>query len=216
MSALAAQLDASLAALDMALEPRQTRALLDYLALLGKWNKTYNLTAIHEPERMLTHHLIDSLAITPFVGAGPLLDVGSGAGLPGVPLAIARPGLAVTLLDASQKKCGFMQQAAIELGLKSVRVAHGRVESLSAAALGAPDGFAQIVSRAFSELRALVDLSGHLLARGGEWLAMKGAYPQEELTQLLAQPCGVALKRAESLHVPGLDAARHMIVLEKA
>jgi 16S rRNA (guanine527-N7)-methyltransferase len=91
--------------------------LLDYLALLGKWNKTYNLTAIHEPERMLTHHLLDSLALTPHIGAGSLLDVGSGAGLPGIPLAIARPDLAVTVMDASQKKCGFMQQAAIELKL---------------------------------------------------------------------------------------------------
>jgi 16S rRNA (guanine527-N7)-methyltransferase len=109
---LAEPLCAGLNALGLDLRQSQQSALLDYLALLGKWNKTYNLTAIHEPERMLTHHILDSLAVVPHAGDGSLLDVGSGAGLPGIPLAIALPDLRVTVMDASQKKCGFMQQAA--------------------------------------------------------------------------------------------------------
>lgn len=197
----------SLAAMGLALEPRRQASLLAYLDLLGKWNKTYNLTAIHEPERMLTHHLLDSLVILPHVGPGPLLDVGSGAGLPGIPLAIARPELAVTVTDASQKKCGFMQQAAIELGLANVTVLHVRIEQMRDAA-----GFPQIVSRAFSDLTEFVQLTRHLLAPGGEWLAMKGLYPNEEIALLK----GARVKRDEKLHVPGLDADRHLIVLEPA
>lgn len=197
----------SLAAMGLALEPRRQADLLAYLDLLGKWNKTYNLTAIHEPARMLTHHLLDSLVILPHVGPGPLLDVGSGAGLPGIPLAIARPDLAVTVSDASQKKCGFMQQAAIELGLPNVTVVHARVEQMRVAA-----GYPQIVSRAFSDLTEFVQLTRHLLAPGGEWLAMKGLYPNEEIALLK----GARVKRDEKLHVPGLDADRHLIVLEPA
>lgn len=191
----------------MGLEPDsgQEVALLDYLALLAKWNKTYNLTAIHEPERMLTHHILDSLAIASHVGAGPLLDVGSGAGLPGIPLAILRPGMKVTLLDASQKKCGFMQQAAIELKLPNVTVVHGRVEDYRPAV-----GFTQVVSRAFSDLSEFVRLTRHLVADGGEWLAMKGLYPNEEIAQLK----GARMKLDVPLHVPGLDADRHLIVME--
>ncbi len=191
----------------MGLEPdsRLEAALLDYLALLAKWNKTYNLTAIHEPGRMLTHHILDSLAIASHVDAGPLLDVGSGAGLPGIPLAILRPGMKVTLLDASQKKCGFMQQAAIELKLPNVTVVHGRVEDYRPAV-----GFTQVVSRAFSDLTEFVRLTRHLVAEGGEWLAMKGLYPNEEIAQLK----GARVKRDVPLHVPGLDADRHLIVME--
>jgi 16S rRNA (guanine527-N7)-methyltransferase len=153
----------------------------------------------------LTHHLLDSLAIAPHIGTGPLLDVGSGAGLPGIPLAILRPDLKVTLLDASQKKCGFMQQAAIELKLANVAVVHGRVETYRPAA-----GFAQIVSRAFSDLPEFVRLTRHVLAEDGEWLAMKGLYPNEEIAQLK----GVRVIRDIPLHVPGLDADRHLIVME--
>jgi 16S rRNA (guanine527-N7)-methyltransferase len=191
----------------MGLDPdsRQEAALLDYLGLLAKWNKTYNLTAIHEPERMLTHHLLDSLIIAPHVGGGPLLDVGSGAGLPGIPLAVMRPGLKVTLLDASQKKCGFMRQVAIELKLSDVTVVHGRVEDFRPAV-----GFPQVVSRAFSDLSEFVRLTRHLVADGGEWLAMKGLYPNEEIAQLK----GARVSRDVPLHVPGLDADRHLIVME--
>jgi len=202
---LAARLADGVAALGLDVDARARAALLDYLGLLEKWNKTYNLTAIHEPERMLTHHLLDSLIIAPQVGAGPLLDVGSGAGLPGIPLAIARPGLKVTLLDASQKKCGFMRQAAIDLKLSNVTVTHARVEDFRPA-----DGFPQVVSRAFSDLSEFARLTRHLVAPGGEWLAMKGLYPHEEIAQLK----GARVTRDVPLRVPGLDADRHLIVME--
>ncbi|MCP5278822.1 MAG: 16S rRNA (guanine(527)-N(7))-methyltransferase RsmG [Thiobacillus sp.] len=202
---LAGHLTEAIAAMGLSLDPGQEVALLDYMALLEKWNRTYNLTAIHDPERMLTHHLLDSLAVLPHIGPGPLLDVGSGGGLPGIPLAIARPDLEVTLLDTSQKKCSFMQQAAIELKLPQVRVEHARVE-----AFRREGQFPQIVSRAFSELREFVALTRHLLAPGGEWLAMKGLYPNEEIAHLK----GARLKRDTRLHVPGLEADRHLIVME--
>lgn len=205
MTSLSEPLSDALAAMDIRLEPRQEASLLDYLALLGKWNRTYNLTAIHEPGRMLTHHLLDSLAVLPHVGPGPLLDVGSGGGLPGIPLAIARPDLELTLLDTSQKKCSFMQQAVIELKLPRVQVVHARVE-----AFRREGGYPQIVSRAFSELREFVALTRHLLAPGGEWLAMKGLYPYEEIAQLR----GTRVKGDVRLHVPGLEADRHLIILE--
>ncbi len=202
---LARQLRDALVSMELVAGPGQELALLDYLDLMGKWNRTYNLTAIHEPGRMLTHHLLDSLAIVPHVGAGPMLDVGSGGGLPGIPLAILRPELKVTLLDASQKKCSFMRQAAIELGLTNVEVVHARVEAFRPAT-----GYAQIVSRAFSELHEFVGLTRHLLAPGGEWLAMKGLHPREEIARLK----GVRVKRDLPLQVPGLGADRHLIVME--
>jgi len=202
---LADALDAGLAGLSLEASAQQRLALLDYLALLGKWNKTYNLTAIHAPERMLTHHLLDSLALTPHVGAESLLDVGSGGGFPGIPLAIVRPDLGVTLIDASQKKCGFMQQAAIELKLANVNVVHGRVEAYSP-----PQKFGQIVSRAFSDLAEFVRLTSHLLAPGGHWLAMKGVHPREEIAQLKS----ARVLRALPLQVPGLDAERSLIIME--
>jgi len=185
--------------------PLATRTqLLVYLALLQKWNKTYNLTAITEPERQLTHHLLDSLALLPYVGPGPLLDVGSGAGLPGIPLALARPDLRVTLIDASQKKAAFMQQAAIELGLAArVTVIHGRVEALQAGP------FAQITARAFADLNGLVCLTRHLLSEDGCWLAMKGVYPYEEVTRLQEAVVGEEIE----LSVPGLEAQRRLLIL---
>lgn len=202
---LANRLNEAARALGVNLDANQETRLLDYLALIGKWNRTYNLTAIHEPGRMLTHHLLDSLSILPMVSSGPLLDVGSGAGLPGIPIAIARPDLQLTLLDASQKRCGFMQQAAIELKLNNISVVHARAEAYR------PDRqYHQIVSRAFSDLNEFVKVTRHLLADGGEWLAMKGLFPDEEITQLVA----ARVKRDEKLRVPGLDAERHLIIME--
>ncbi len=193
-----------LAALHLELPDSVRAQLLDYLGLLQKWNKTYNLTAIVEPERQLTHHLLDSLALLPYVSAGPLLDVGSGAGFPGLPLALARPDLKVTLIDASQKKAAFMQQTAIELGLaRRVTVVHGRVEALQAGP------FAQITARAFANLNDFVCLTRHVLAEGGCWLAMKGLYPHEEVTKLQE---AVVCEEIE-LRVPGLEAQRHLLVL---
>jgi 16S rRNA (guanine527-N7)-methyltransferase len=202
---LASHLGDAVRSMNLRLDPRQEIQLLDYLALIGKWNRTYNLTAIHEPERMLTHHILDSLSILPGVDTGPLLDVGSGAGLPGIPLAISLPDLALTLLDSSQKRCGFMQQAAIELKLGNVAVVHARAEDFQ------PVGkFPQIVSRAFSDLSEFVKVTRHLLAEGGEWLAMKGLYPVEEIAQLK----GARVKEHSKLHIPGLDADRHLIIME--
>lgn len=203
----ATQLNEALTAMGLDIDATKQASLLDYLALLKKWNSTYNLTAIHEPGKMLTHHLLDSLAVLPYVTGNRLLDVGSGAGLPGIPLAIARPDLSVTLIDASHKKCAFIQQAAIELKLDNVTAMHGRVEDMR------PDTpFPQIVSRAFSDLSDFVRLTAHLLAEGGEWLAMKGLYPNEEIVQLK----GARVKQDIELHVPGLEADRHLIVLEAA
>lgn len=203
---LATPLRRGLEALELTLDAERQALLLAYLELLNKWNRTYNLTAIREPERMLSHHLLDSLAILPHVGPAPLLDVGSGAGLPGIPLAIARPELPLTLLDGVDKKCAFMRQATIQLGLGNVRVVHARVEDWHPV-----ERFGQIVSRAFSGLAEFVALTGHLLSEGGRWLAMKGARPEDELARLEL----VRLLQCTRLRVPELDAERHLIILER-
>jgi 16S rRNA (guanine527-N7)-methyltransferase len=198
------QLDALLRRMGHNLDADRLGRLLDYVSLLEKWNRVYNLTAIHEPERMLSHHLLDSLAVLPHITADRLLDVGSGGGLPGIPIAVARPQMRVTLIDASHKKCAFLQQAAIQLGLDNVEVVHGRVEAYRPAA-----PCAQIISRAFSDLGEFVRLTRHLLAPDGEWLAMKGLYPNEEIARLE----GARVIRDARLSVPELDAERHLIVM---
>jgi 16S rRNA (guanine527-N7)-methyltransferase len=197
-------LAAGLAELGLDLPDAVQRKLLAFRDLLLKWNRTYNLTALRDPEQAVSHHLLDSLAILPHVGAGALLDVGSGGGLPGIPLAIARPELAVTLVDAVQKKTTFLQQAAIELGLKNVAVHHARVEEMRGQ-------YAQISSRAFADLARLVDLTRHLLEPGGRWLAMKGVRPDDEIAAL---PADVAVEAVVPLTVPGLDAERHLLILK--
>lgn len=197
-------LSAGLAELGLELPATAQRQLLAFRDLLLKWNKTYNLTALRDPEQAISHHLLDSLAILPHVGVGPLLDVGSGGGLPGMPLAIARPELAVSMVDTVQKKATFLQQAAIELGLKNVAAHHARVEDMQGQ-------YAQISSRAFAELKLFVELTRHLLAPGGRWLAMKGVRPD---TEIAALPADIAVETVLPLHVPGLDAERHLIILK--
>lgn len=204
---LRAELEAGLARLGLALDAPRVEALLAYLDLMAKWNRVYNLTAIADPPRMLSHHLLDSLAVLPHIDAGRLLDVGSGAGLPGIPLALARPDLQVTLLEASQKKAAFLQQAAIELKLDNVEAVHARAEDYRP-----PSPFPRIISRAFSELADFVRLTAHLLAEGGRWLAMKGLYPQAEIGRLE----GARVVEVVRLAVPGLDAERHLVILERA
>ncbi len=199
-----AYLAAGLAQLGIDLPAKATEQLLAFRDLLLKWNKTYNLTAVREPEQVESHHLLDSLAILPWVADGPLLDVGSGGGLPGIPLAIARPNLRVTLVDAVQKKVSFVQQAAIELRLHNVQAIHGRVEELAGQ-------YAQISSRAFSDLGEFLSLTRHLLAPGGNWLAMKGQRPEAELAAL---PADIAVAAVQPLHVPGMRAERHLIILK--
>jgi len=197
-------LAAGLAELGLDLPDAVQHKLLAFRDLLLKWNRTYNLTALRDPEQVVSHHLLDSLAILPHVGGGALLDVGSGGGLPGIPLAIARPELAVTLVDAVQKKTTFLQQAAIELGLKNVAVHHARVEEMRGQ-------YAQISSRAFADLARLVGLTRHLLEPGGRWLAMKGVRPDDEIAAL---PAGVAVAAVVPLTVRGLDAERHLLILK--
>jgi 16S rRNA (guanine527-N7)-methyltransferase len=197
-------LAAGLTALGIALPEAAQLKLLAFRDLLLKWNRTYNLTALRDPQQVISHHLLDALAILPHVGAGPLLDVGSGGGLPGIPLAIARPDLSVTLVDTVQKKATFLQQAAIELELKSVAVHHARVEEMRGQ-------YAQISSRAFAELARFISLTHHLLAPGGRWLAMKGARPDDEIKAL---PAGSEVTAIIPLAVPGLDAERHLIILK--
>ena len=185
--------------------PVETQAqLLAFRDLLLKWNKTYNLTALRDPQQAISHHLLDSLAILPHVAAEPLLDVGSGGGLPGIPLAIVRPALSVRMVDAVQKKATFLQQAAIELGLRNVAVNHARIEDLTGQ-------YAQISSRAFAELKLFVELTRHLLAPGGRWLAMKGVRPDDEIAAL---PADIVVEQIIPLQVPGLDAERHLIILK--
>jgi 16S rRNA (guanine527-N7)-methyltransferase len=193
-----------LAELGIDLSQEAQQKLLAFRDLLLKWNKTYNLTALRDPEQAISHHLLDSLAILPHVGDGVLLDVGSGGGLPGIPLAIARPQLPVSMVDTVQKKATFLQQAAIQLGLKNVAVHHARVEEL-------PGQYAQISSRAFAEIGLFVRLTRHLLAPGGRWLAMKGVRPDDEMAAL---PADVVVERIIPLHVPGLGAERHLIILK--
>ncbi len=196
-------LAAGLTDLGIALPDAAQRKLLAFRDLLLKWNKTYNLTALRDPEQAISHHLLDSLSILPYVGSGPLLDVGSGGGLPGIPLAIARPDLPVGMVDTVQKKATFLQQALIELDLKNVAVHHARVEEMQGQ-------YAQISSRAFAEIALFVGLTRHLLAPGGRWLAMKGQRPDDELKAL---PDDVAVEAIVPLDVPGLAAERHLIIL---
>jgi 16S rRNA (guanine527-N7)-methyltransferase len=192
-------------ALGLALSPEQQQKLLDYLALLRKWNRVYNLTAVRDPEKMVAHHLLDSLAVLPQVPAGTLLDVGCGAGLPGIPLAIARPDVVVTMLDSNHKKIAFVQQACIQLALANAGVVCARVERWEP-----PQLFDSIISRAFSDLGEFVRLVAPKLKPGGVLLAMKGVYPNEELAQL---PGEVRVERVLALSVPGLDAQRHLVTL---
>ena len=197
-------LAAGLTALGIALPEAAQLKLLAFRDLLLKWNRTYNLTALRDPQQAISHHLLDALAILPHVGTSPLLDVGSGGGLPGIPLAIARPDLAVTLVDTVQKKAAFLQQVAIELELKNVAVHHARVEEMRGQ-------YAQISSRAFAELALFVSLTRHQLAPGGRWLAMKGVRPDAEIAVL---PANCKVEAMIRLAVPGLDAERHLIILK--
>ncbi|HXF65838.1 MAG TPA: 16S rRNA (guanine(527)-N(7))-methyltransferase RsmG [Burkholderiales bacterium] len=203
----ATELARGAARLGLALSPTAQRKLLDYLALLAKWNRVYNLTAVRDPGRMVTRHLLDSLAVAPHVAASTLLDVGSGAGLPGIPLALADPGLRVTLVDSSRKKAAFLRQVAIELAAANIEVVCERVETWHPGRL-----FEVVITRAFASLAGFAAAAGRLVAPGGRLAAMKGALPQEELARL---PTGWRLERAIPLAVPGLAAPRHLILLER-
>jgi len=199
-----AALRQGLDALALTLPATAQEKLLAYTELLAKWNKTYNLTAIREPEKMLSHHLLDSLAVLPYLPAGPLADIGSGGGLPGIPLAIADPGRRVALNDANQKKSAFLQQAVIELKLPNAEVHVGRVQDWSPA-----QRFACVITRGFAELADFIAACRHLLAPGGVLAAMKGVFPQAELERV---PNGVQCRDVRRLWVPLLDAERHLVL----
>lgn len=218
----AEKLSQGLAQLKMALPAETQQTLLAYVALVQKWNKVYNLTAVRDEDRILTHHLLDSLAVVPHLtsmtamtalavtAATPLtiLDVGSGAGLPGIPLALALPGAQVTLLDSNSKKAAFLNQAVIELKLSNIDVVCERLEKYQSKQL-----FSLVVSRAFSDLPAFADMAGRLVAADGLLLAMKGVHPVAEIAQLKSgfKLCGVT-----PLTVPGLEAERHLVFLKAA
>lgn len=201
---LSSRLREGLERLGVAVDAAAEARLLAYLALLVRWNRAYNLTAVRDPAQMVSRHLLDSLAVLPWVEGDTLVDVGTGPGLPGLPLAIARPGLRVSLLDANGKKVRFLRQVVMELGLADVEVVQSRVESFRP-----PHGFDLVTSRAFAALPDMVDLTRHLLAPGGRWLAMKGVSPEPELAALP----GDIVSRVEPLHVPGETACRHLVIL---
>ncbi len=198
------------AAMGVALEPAAADKLLAYQALMIKWNRTYNLTAIRDPEEMLVQHLLDSLVVAPLLPHGPqtLADVGSGGGLPGIPLAIARPELAVTLIETSSKKSAFQQQVKIELGLSNVSIYSGRVEDYEA-----KQSFDGVISRAFAEIKDFINWSGDLVKPDGRLYAMKGIYPEAEVAAL---PAGWTLLGSQSLAVAGLDAQRHLLTFARS
>lgn len=206
---LAERLCTGLAQSGLDLRPAVQAQLLAYLALLAKWNRVHNLTAVREPEQMIYQHLLDSLAVLPALGKGKsVLDVGSGGGLPGIPLAIAVPVLSVTVLDSSHKKVAFLRQVKAELALTNVDVVCERVEAWRPA-----ERFEVIVSRAFADLAEFAALAGHLLAPEGLLLAMKGVYPYEEIARL---PDTFRLADVMPLQVPELSAERHLVILKKA
>ena len=198
-------LQAGIAEMGLVVSAEAQQKLLAYLALLQKWNKVYNLTAVRDPLEMVTLHVLDSLSVLPYVQVNSLLDVGSGGGLPGIVLAICKPELQVTTIDTVQKKAIFMRQVKGELGLDNLQVVHGRVESYQPV-----EKFEAIISRAFSDLAMFVSLSKHLLALNGQWLAMKGQVPPLDLDGM-----GVKVNQVIPLTVAGLQAERHLIVLEK-
>jgi 16S rRNA (guanine527-N7)-methyltransferase len=207
-AALSAVLADGIKALKLDLDEKQHGQLLDYLALLYKWNAVYNLTSVRDPMQMVTHHLLDSLAAVPaFDTAESVLDVGAGGGLPGIVLAIAKPAMKVALIDTVHKKTAFLQQVKAELGLQNVTVHTARVEQLKV-----PHKFDVITSRAFADLSDFVNWSGHHLAEGGQFIALKGVAPPEEQERL---PKEWKTTQLMPLEVPGLQAERHLVFIRK-
>ena len=206
LSSLLPDLESGLVALGLPAQPLGSR-LLDYLALLDRWNRTYNLTAIRDPREMLGKHLLDSLSMWPHVQDGALADLGTGPGLPGIPLALARPGLRVTLVESNGKKTRFLREVVRQLGLTNVRVLESRAE-----AVDEPGAYAQITARAMDTLAGILAVGGHLLAPGGRLLAMKGQRPDAEIAAL---PPGWRAETVTPLSVPGVDGDRHLVAVTR-
>jgi 16S rRNA (guanine527-N7)-methyltransferase len=206
---LAAAIADGLAAMAIDLPSEARERLEQHLQLISKWNRVHNLTAVRETDQMVVLHVLDSLAALPHLeGAVTILDVGTGPGLPGIPVAIARPDARVTLLDSSHKKCAFLQQAKTELALDNVTVVCDRVEQWQP-----EEKFDAVVSRAFSDLGDFVTQACHLVAPGGRLLAMKGVYPFDEIARV---PVTHRVARVLELNVPKLDAKRHLVFVEAA
>jgi 16S rRNA (guanine527-N7)-methyltransferase len=205
ISALAAKLVDGLAAMRLDLPADAQEKLLAYLDLLAKWNRTYNLTAVRDPAEMISRHLLDSLAVLPFVHGKNLADLGSGAGLPGIPLAIARPDLVVTLVESNGKKARFLREAVRSLPLANVTVAQARVQDTTGV-------FDTITARAFASLPGMLAWAGHLLAPGGRWLALKGRADPAELD---ATPDAFRVVAVHELQVPGTDGGRCVVELAR-
>jgi 16S rRNA (guanine527-N7)-methyltransferase len=199
------RLCAGISELGLAFDEAAIERLLAYVELLERWNAAYNLTAVRDPAEMVTRHLIDSLAIVPHVQGATLADLGSGAGLPGIPLAIAAPEREILLVDSNGKKARFLREAVRRLGLPRVRVAESRVENVEGS-------FDCITARAFASLAEMLGWGGHLLAPDGTWLALKGRFPQEELA---AVPADFRVEDVIALRVPGLDAERHLVIIKR-
>ena len=198
-----ASLAAGIAELGLDIDEVQQTALLRYIALLHCWNRVYNLTAVREPMQMIPRHLLDSLAVSRHLHGGRILDVGTGPGLPGIPLAITQPHREFTLLDGNGKKLRFVRQTALELGLENVQIEQTRVESFNPTR-----GFDTILTRAFAALPDILAKTARLLRPGGRLLAMKGRYPEDELASLKREGLEISVT---SLHVPRLDAERHVV-----
>lgn len=205
LSHLAPPLESGLTELGLT-TPGLAARLLEYLALLVQWNRAYNLTAIRDPEDMLVKHLLDSLVIAPYV-QGRVADVGTGAGLPGIPLALNDPQLQVSLIETAGKKARFLREAVRQLGLAKVTVHACRAEDVAE-----PGQYDQLIARALSTLEGILTVGGHLLRPGGRLLAMKGRVPEEEIAAL---PAGYRHVATHPLQVPGLAAERHLVIVEK-
>jgi 16S rRNA (guanine527-N7)-methyltransferase len=207
--ALAAVLDQGIKDMTLAITPEQQTKLMGYLALMNKWNAVYNLTSLRDPQQMVTHHLLDSLAAVPaFADARNVLDVGAGGGLPGIVLAIVRPDMKVSMIDTVHKKTAFLNQVKAELKLTNVSVHTMKVQDLVVS-----EPFDVITSRAFADLSDFVNWSGHLLAEGGKFIALKGVAPSEERERL---PQDWKVVDLQPLWVPRLQAERHLVFIERA
>ena len=205
MTAIQHLLDDGLAQLSLPVSTAAATKLQAFIALLEKWNQAYNLTAVREPTQMVSRHVLDSLAVLPHVHGPRILDIGTGPGLPGIPLALAKPEWHFTLLDANAKKTRFVTQAVAELKLENVEVVQVRVEKFAPT-----QRWDTVVTRAFGSLAEIIAAAGHLVAPQGRVVAMKGVYPEEELGAL---PAGFQLKAVEALKVPQLEAARHVVIV---
>lgn len=205
MTALSVNLETGLETLGLQVSADAREKLLRFIGLLLKWNRVYNLTALRDPDAVLSTHILDSLSVLGHLPTGSLVDVGSGGGLPGIPLAICAPGRRVTLVESSQKKSAFQRQATIELGLNNVQVVCERAE-----AFRPNDKFDVVISRAFSSMADFVKVAAHLCAPSGRFAAMKGIFPTQEISEL---PPLFHVEQTIALDVPGVKGSRHLILI---